>query len=190
MDNKLKIINFLGKNMGRGYTMHELSKMLNIPYATFYRSIHAMNCIISSENIGKAKVGKLNFNSQAIKSYLVVSSEEEKNDFLEKQPLMKKIACELQTKDIVLVFGSYAKGTQRKDSDIDIMVINKSGNKDISFRRYEQLFKVKINPIFITINEFKAMLKEGEENVGKQAMKHHVVLNNPEPFWRCVLDGV
>ena len=34
------------------------------------------------------------------------------------------------------------------------------------------------------------MLKAKEENVGKQALKYHVVLNNPEEFWGCVLNAI
>ena len=42
MDNKYKIINQLGKNYKKKYTMHELSKELSIPYASFYRTIESM----------------------------------------------------------------------------------------------------------------------------------------------------
>ena len=66
------------------------------------------------------------------------------------------------------------------------MIINKDGKKSISFSKYEVIFKLKINPIFITKKEFKLMLKDKEENVGKQALYNHIILNNPEAFWECV----
>ena len=34
------------------------------------------------------------------------------------------------------------------------------------------------------------MLKEKEENVGKQVLKNHIILNNPEHFWEMVLNGI
>ena len=83
-----------------------------------------------------------------------------------------------------MLFGSYAKGHPRDDSDIDLLVINKIGDRSINFSKYELLFKKKINPIFITKSEFVKMLKDSEENVGKQALKDHIILNNPESFWR------
>ena len=43
MDNKHKIINHLGKHPNEKYTMHELSRELNIPYASFYRTINYIN---------------------------------------------------------------------------------------------------------------------------------------------------
>ena len=90
----------------------------------------------------------------------------------------------------MVLFGSYAKNTQVKTSDIDLLVINKDGKRSISFSKYELLFKKKINPIFITKQEFKLMLKDKEENVGRQALKNHITLNNSEKFWGVVLDSI
>jgi|SRR3989344_1132213 len=189
MDNTLKIINYLGKNFGKSFTMHELSKSINIPYATFHRTINKMNGLVKIQAIGKAKTVNLNTDNAVIKSYLTISSEEEKNDFLKKQPVISKIASELNTEDIVMLFGSYAKGTERGSSDIDLLIINKSGEKTISFSKYEVLFKKKIDPIFLTYKEFIGMLKDNFENVGKQALKGHIILHRPENFWECVLNG-
>ncbi len=188
MDNKLDIINYLGKHLNEQFTMHQLSNILNIPYATFYRKIKKMEDLIKIQTIGRSKVISLILNN-ITRSYLTISSEEEKKHFIKKQPIIKKIASELNTKDIVILFGSYAKRIEKESSDIDLLVINKNGNKSLSFSKYELLFKKKINPIFIAISEFRQMLLEKDENVGKQALKTHIILNNPEDFWRIVLNG-
>jgi predicted nucleotidyltransferase len=190
MDNKYKIINFLGKNLGKFYTMHELSKLLKIPYATFYRTAQEMSDLLVIEVVGKSKTVKLNSELPIIKAHLIVSSDEERKEFIKNQPIIKKVESELNTKEIVILFGSYAKKTQHEKSDIDLLVINKEGSKSISFSKYEILFKKKINPIFVTKKEFELMLKDKEENVGKQALKSHVVLHNPEEFWECVLNAI
>ena len=189
MDNKLKIINYLGKNIGKSFTMHELSSLIHIPYATFHRTISKMPDLIIKEKAGKATLIKLN-DIPIIKPYLAISSEEEKKEFLKKSPLISKISSEIETKDIVILFGSYAKKTENEKSDIDLMIINKDGSKSLSFSKYETLFKKKINPIFITEKEFKQMIKEKEENVGKQALSNHIILNNPERFWELALNGI
>lgn len=190
MDNKHKLINYLGQNWGKNFTMHELSKLLHIPYASFYRTVQNMKDILNIEVIGKSKVIKLNFKNPVIKAYLTISSDEEKKEFLKNQPIIRKIVNELETKDIVILFGSYAKKKQRENSDIDILIINKNGKKSISFSKYELLYKKKINPLFVTKKEFKEMLKAKEENVGKQAWKNHIILNNPEKFWEEVLNAI
>ena len=189
MDNRLKIINYLGKHIEKSFTMLELSKATKIPYATFYRTIQEMTDLILFQTVGKAKTVTLHTQNAEVKSYLTISSAEEKKEFLEKQPVIKKIVEELNTTDIVVLFGSFAKGTQRQTSDIDILVINKKGEKSLSFFKYELLFKKKINPIFVTKSEFITMLHEKEENVGKQVVENHIILNNSEHFWECVLHG-
>jgi len=189
MDNNLKIINYLGKHLEQSFTMNELSKTIQIPYATFHRTIQLMKDVLIIQQVGKAKTIALNRTNSTLKSYLTISSDEEKKEFLLKQPILNKISTELDIKDIVVLFGSYAKGTQRESSDIDLLIINKDGKKTISFSKYELLFKKKINPIFITKSEFIKMLQEKEENLGKQALKDHIIFQNPESFWGCVLNG-
>ena len=190
MDNKHKIINYLGKHPNKKYTMHELSKELNIPYASFYRTIEFIKDLLNIERIGKAKIIILNNKNPVVKAHLTVSSDEERKDYLKKYPIIRKIYQELNTDDIIVLFGSYAKKTQTEKSDIDLLIINKDGKKSISFSKYGLLFKIKINPIFITKKEFRLMLKDKEENVGKQALYSHIILNNPESFWECVFNGI
>ncbi|MBI2106661.1 nucleotidyltransferase domain-containing protein [Candidatus Woesearchaeota archaeon] len=189
MDNNHKIINFLGKNIGKEYTMHNLSNLLKVPYATFHRVIKKMGSIIQIKEIGKSKVIRLNISNPIIKSRLTVASDEERKEFLENEIIIKKIANELNTQDIVILFGSYAKGTKTQKSDIDLLIINKDGRKSLSFSKYEVIYKKQINPLFITKREFKEMLKSDEENVGKQALNNHIILNGPEEFWGLVLDA-
>jgi|SRR3989344_7720021 len=189
MDNTLKIINYLGKHIDRSFTMHELSKATKIPYATFHRTISQIKDLVKIQEIGRSKVIIINKDNASIKPYLTISSEEEKKEYLKKQPIINKIVSELDTKDIVLLFGSYAKGSQKDTSDIDLLIINPTGKKSISLSKYEVLFNKKINPIFVTKQEFKKMLHDKEENVGKQALVNHIILNNSEKFWVCVIYG-
>ncbi len=188
MDNLLKIVNYLGKNLRDSFTMNELSKATKIPYATFYRTVFKNKNLFKIISVGQAKVMSLNLNN-IIKSFLIISSDKEKNEFLKKHPIINKIVLELKTNECVVLFGSYAKGSENKNSDIDMMIINKQGEKTISFSKYEILFDKKINPIFVTKKEFVEMLNQSEENVGKQVLKGHIILNNPEFFWECVLSG-
>ncbi|MEW5897369.1 MAG: nucleotidyltransferase domain-containing protein [Nanoarchaeota archaeon] len=190
MDNKHKIINYLGKHLSGYFTMHELSKLVNIPYASFYRTVQRMNDVLNVEVVGKSKTVNLKIKNPVVKAHLTVSSDEEKKEFIKKQPIIKKIFMELNTNDVVVLFGSYAKGNETEKSDIDLLIINQDGKKSLSFSKYEILFKKKINPIFVTAKEFKKMLQDEEENVGKQVLKSHIILNNPEYFWEVVLNGI
>jgi len=170
--------------------MHELSNLVGIPYASFYRTIQRMEDILDIEIVGKSKTICLKTRNPVIKAHLSISSDEERKEFIKKKPIIKKIANELNTIEVVILFGSYANGKETERSDIDLLIINKDGEKTIHFSKYEILFKKKINPIFITALEFKKMLQDKGENVGKQVLKNHVILNNPELFWKLVLNGI
>ncbi|MDD3175827.1 MAG: nucleotidyltransferase domain-containing protein [Candidatus Nanoarchaeia archaeon] len=186
MDNKLKIINYLGKNK-QSFTMNELSKILNIPYATFYREINKMKNLLKINVIGNSKIISLD-NEPILKSYLAISSEEEKIIFLKNQPLINLISKELNTNDVIILFGSYAKNKQTNNSDIDLIILNKDGKKSISLNKLETLLNKEINPMFFSYNEFKLMIDNNEENVGKQALKSHIILNNPQKFWEVIFE--
>ena len=188
----LKIINFLGRHYSELFTMHELSEILDIPYASFHRCVKGMEKqgILNIEEIGRSKVVKLSLNHPVLKSHLTASSFDEMQEFLEEHPIIKKIVNELKTNDIVLLFVSYAKGKETGKSDIDLLIINKGGDRSLSFSAFELLYKKKINSIFITRKEFKDMLRDKEENVGKQALNNHIILNNPEGFCGLVLDAI
>ena len=178
------------KHLEKRFTMHELSKLISIPYATFFRTAGQMKDVLTFEPVGKSKTVRLNARNPIVKSYLIISSDEERKEFLTKQPIIRRIANDLSTDDIVILFGSYAKGKETEKSDIDLLIINKDGKKSLFFSTCELLFKKKINPLFIMKKEFKKMLQEENENVGKQAVKNHIILNNPELFWTLVLHGI
>jgi len=166
---------------GAPMTIRALSKQANVPYATTHRALKRMH--VTKKTVGKATTIEL-ANHPSLPAYLAVASETEKELFLEKQPLLKKLTNELDQP--TLLFGSYAKGTQTKQSDIDLIIIGKPQ----SFTKYETLFKTTINPLFVTKEEFVAMLKSPEETVAKQAMKHHIILRDPLTFWEAAYGRV
>jgi len=190
MDNKLKLLNFLAKHVDEAFTMHALAKRLDIPYATFYRSVSRMEELLVMQRVGRAKTLSINLAHPVITSYLAISSEEERKAFVTQQPHIRIINNELKTEDIVLLFGSYARREETEQSDIDIMVINRRGNRTVSFAKHELIFRKEINSFFFKESEFKAMLRDKDENVGKQALREHIVLSNPSRFWDVVCSTI
>ena len=190
MDNKLSILQHLAKNYPVSPTMHCLAKVLRIPYASFYRTLKASSGLVLLEPVGKAKIVRLNFANDVLASHLAIASSEEREVFLKRNPIILKLAQDLSPQDIVLLFGSYAKGGAQERSDVDLLIINKSGEKSVSFGKYELLYKKSVNPIFVTKKEYEQMLREPTENVGKQALKYHVVLQHPQAYWELTLHAI
>jgi len=92
------------------------------------------------------------------------------------------------------LFGSYAKGTAAKQSDIDLLFIV-SSIKDKNLREsierenasYQYSHNIKISPLITDIEEFKKMLKAKELNVGKEIKENGISLYGHELFWRIIV---
>src|SRR3989338_7363629 len=81
---------------------------------------------------------------------------------------------------IVLIFGSYVKKTQAKNSDIDLCIICDHKEKT------KELIPLKLELHSFTTNEFDSMLKTKEENVGKEIVKNNLILYGIEGYYNLI----
>jgi len=139
--------------------------------------------ILKSNKQGNIKYFNLNLNSPKIKDIITSVEINKKINFLEKH---KKIA-EIFKEDnrIVGIFGSYAKGIERKDSDIDIFIIGEKQRED--YDRKGKLFDINVSIKYFSEKEFKDLLVQ-KNNLCKEIIKNHIVIFNIEKFtdigWR------
>lgn len=73
----------------------------------------------------------------------------------EKLEIIKKAILEKMDCEAIILFGSYARGTQNKESDIDIAVkpIKSISKKDIFYISQELEDKIKIDVDLVNLNE-------------------------------------
>lgn len=200
----LKIIGLLRKDLDTGMTILGISKRLKIGYRPAYNHVITMikESIIIARKVGAAKQCSLNLENVRCRQLLAeVDLLRKENLFKEKQKL-KSILESLTTKlsetlvsDIhsIILFGSYAKSTATKSSDIDLLFIvaymkNKAARESIEREcaSYEYSHNIKISPIITDIAEFKKMLKTKELNIGKETREYGIPLYGSEIFWRQV----
>ncbi|HKZ43037.1 MAG TPA: nucleotidyltransferase domain-containing protein, partial [Candidatus Hodarchaeales archaeon] len=93
----------------------------------------------------------------------------------------------------IVLFGSYAKGTAMKASDIDMLFIvtdlkNKHLREGIERESasFQHSHNLKVSPLITDISEFKKMLELEELNVGKEVKEYGISLYGSEMFWRLV----
>ena len=93
----------------------------------------------------------------------------------------------------IVLFGSYAKGTAKKTSDVDMLfIVSDLKNKllreviERECASYQHSYNIKVSPLITDIGEFKKMLKAKEINVGKEAREYGIPLYGSEQFWRLV----
>mgnify|MGYP001581947394 CR=1 FL=1 len=187
MDKLLRLVQTLGKNINNEIPIRQLSKESKVPYTTAHRLVKNNRALFNITQKGNIKLVSLNFKDSITKNYLILAERNESDSFLKKEPQFKVLKGELPKEDYSLIlFGSRAEGKGREKSDIDLCIINKDGKKNVNFSKFELLFKVEINPIYLSYKEFKQMLKEEEQNLAKEIIKKHIILYGEEYFWNLI----
>jgi predicted nucleotidyltransferase len=200
----IKIIQLMRKELDQGQTILGISKQLEIGYRPAYNHIIEMEKeqIIQVQKIGHSKQCKLNLTSAKTRHLLESADMIKKEEIYEAHPKLNMIIGGLILKlaekyfseiHSVVLFGSYAKGTATKQSDIDLMfIVNNLKNKSLreSIEResasYEYSHNIRISPLITDVEELKKMLNGKELNVGKEVREYGISLYGHEMFWMIV----
>lgn len=129
---------------------------------------------------GRNKLYFLNTeDKEKIIHFLSITEHTRTIEFYEKNPMIKEIAEHLP--DIpAMVFGSYAKGIQKKDSDLDLFAVSKVSNPEI-FIKLGQKYRLDINAsIYPDLTKSNILIEE--------IRKHHIILSNTEYFVKAFLE--
>lgn len=196
MDDKDRLFMYFGLNLDKSSSIRQISLDINVPYTTLNRMIKKLvrQDLVLTENVGHSVACSLNKSNSTTKQHLILASEAYKRHFLETKPLLRKIQgiiAENAPKEFsAVLFGSYAAGKEQKHSDIDLVFISNQKHSVRSiqdgFKTIEQIYDTEIQVMLFTEEQFSGMLNAKEENVGKQILKNHVILHNPELFWNIV----
>jgi predicted nucleotidyltransferase len=135
------------------------------------------NGLLKSEKKGNIKFFCLNLLNPEVRDILTITEIDKKIKFLRKH---RKIA-NVFNKDnrIVGIFGSYANGTQTKDSDIDIFIIGKKIKND--YYKEGKIFDLKISIKYFTENVFKKLAKDKNPLI-KEIIENHILIFGIEGF--------
>lgn len=200
----MKIVGLMRKHLDKGLTILEISKRLKIGYRPAYNHITSMDKegMVKIEKVGNAKRCSLNLNNSKCRHLLGELDSLKKGCMYEQHPKLKVIIETLLSKltndfiseiHSVVLFGSHAKGTATKTSDIDLLFIvsdmkNKQLRENIERESasYQYSHNIKIDPLVTDIAEFKKMLKAEGLNVGNEARGYGISLYGSEMFWRLV----
>ncbi len=138
--------------------------------------------ILKSRMLGKNKLYSLNFNNKEIVKHFILAVEHLRTiEFYKKNILIKEVSEKIQPyiKGIAVIFGSYAKGTQKRDSDLDLLIIGKCNEPQIE--KVSEAYKIEIN-----LNVYPRIKKDV---LIKEAIKNHIIIKNAEQFIESVLNG-
>jgi len=176
------IIKFLIENKNEELNILKISKFLKMDYKNVYSIIKRLEkgSLVKIETFGQSSRVKLN----AIVHPLVFEAEfERRKEVLRNKNLAVMLSSfkrAIKSKlYVLLLFGSYAKRTQTKNSDIDLMFICPDGLEDAfekDVNRVAHSMPLPLHPLVFSESQFIEMANAKEPNVGQEALKNNVIL--------------
>ena len=122
------------------------------------------------------------------REFFILTEQYKRIEFLEKNHLVKEVLekADEYLQGIVIVFGSYAKGIQKDDSDLDLFIIGTFNEKKIkeTGNKYGLDINIKSYPLNVFEKEVSndILLKEISEN--------HILIKDAEGFVRRVIKWI
>ncbi len=169
---------YLGDYLKRLF-LREISRLSGLALKTTQRILGNLEKarILKSEISGKNKYFFLNMDNIETKPMLLQAEIFQTMQFVEKYPVFKSFLKEIKNiSEPIIIFGSFAKFTSSKDSDVDMLLISdkKTG---LPFH----LLPNRVHEINLSENQFFKASKKGELLI-KKIEENHVILNNHSFF--------
>jgi len=138
--------------------------------------------ILKSKIQGKNKNYSLNLENKEITKNFILAIEHLRTiKFYNKHLIIKEVCTKIipNIKGSALIFGSYAKGIQKKDSDLDILIIGKCNEEQIE--KIGKAYNLEIN--------LKIYPKIENDILTKEAINNHIFIKDPESIVGGFIDG-
>ena len=184
MNSDIKILKLLLEKREDKFTIKKIAEALKINYRIAYEQVIKLEKekLLKITKVGNSKICEFTgkFNSKVFEAEYLRRKELFKNkNFL----VLHNRLAELNFSFIALLFGSYAKKTANKHSDIDILAI---GGDEKEIKATISLLPDKIHLTCITYNNFIHMARSKEFTVVSEALKSNIILIGIEDYYRLI----
>ena len=154
---KIQILRALCRYPGKKFTVRELARIAGVSHTPVLKAVgdlQKMNLLLLEKH-GTANLLTLNQQSylySAVKSFFSQETES-------RNKLIKRIRDCLPEVDMAVLFGSIQKGTERTDSDIDLLIV--AHKKEVKAaleecrKKISQEFGNLLSPVIFSEKEFK-----------------------------------
>jgi len=171
---ELEIISLFRGNYKKRFYLREISKIANMPLKTCQNTLSKLeeSKILKSNVEGKNKYFALNLENIKTKLYLQHAEIYQTDKFIEKHKLIKTFLKSTNTAATIIIFGSFAKSLENKNSDLDMLIVSNKAEALSNHLLPSKLHKIKMSEknFLKAINQQENLIKEIEEN--------HIILNN------------
>lgn len=201
----MKIMEELLKEPHKACTAAEIKA---VPYTTAHYGMEDMagKDILKKHKSGKSIIYTPNYGSLSAFKIAVFYENTRAERLLNRAPLLRNIAEDLISISSgmisefvvsIILFGSYAKGAETKESDIDVLFIIRKGTKanyrkwlgEIRevCRRISERHAKKISPFILAASDFREGLAKNQALV-TEVYRNHVILAGAEFYIKEVFE--
>ena len=155
--------------------LREIARILKESHSTILRKINGLvkENVLDYNKEGKNKIFFIKNNLRA-KNYVYSGEIHKLNKLLKKHPELSIILEDIKkdfSKGMIILFGSYAKGIPKKDSDIDIYLETNDNNIKTKVKEINSKLSIKIGKF-----DNKSLLI-------KEIIKNHIIIRGLEDFY-------
>ena len=150
--------------------------------------------LVNKREVGNVIVYTANLDNSSVYAYFDLLIKEKLSNAVKRSlTIIREELSGMEFVSIVL-FGSYAEGTQKEKSDLDVAIfVNSAGDKkncELFMKSAELKSVLPLDMHVITKNEMLQMLKDKHENLGKQIAHKHLAIQNPMIFYSILAEGI
>ena len=172
---------------GKDITLKEIMRKSGYSYEPVYRTLQGLSKkgIISAKKFGKTLVYTLDFKKEYSKIAFYLYAKERLKNFRKKHFTICSALSDLSEDktEILAIFGSYAKGNERKESDIDLICatseVEELKNEIHSLKRSHNL---DFSPVVTSKTEFSKIRIENKE-FWHDLVKYGIIFKGYELFY-------
>ena len=159
--------------------VREIAKIIGLNRQTVSETLNLMerNRLLNSKISGRQKTYSLNFRNQLTKLNMINAENTMRMNIYKKRTI-STLMTYVDKSTTIILFGSYAKGTERKDSDIDILILS---DKKYDFKRFEKETGKTIQVIYMSYEVFLDGFFRKEPLI-LEIVNTHICLKNTEFF--------
>lgn len=183
-ETKIKILKFLINNRNKEFSIKNLAENLKLDYKNTNLAIKDLKKekIIDIKKLAGSLICSSNYSFTPIINYV---------ETLRKEKFLKKREFKLLIKDLELIkipfvcllFGSYVKGEETKNSDIDLLFITENEKK---IEKIIGRFPFDIHATYVNYEDFILMANNKEFSVVEEVLKKNIILVGIEEFYRIM----
>lgn len=183
---KIEILNLLIDNKEESYSIRKIALQRKINYKSAYNALKSLEKqgIVELNNIGNTTLCSFNNNFNELVFKAEYSRREalfKKREFL----VIYNSLSKLEFPFVLLLFGSHAKKTATKHSDIDFLLISDEGY----FKKVQEtinIFPQEIHLTSITYESFIRMATSKKFSVVSEVIKNNIILIGIEEYYRLL----